>query len=301
MAIPTYDEIMLPLLKLASDGSELFLRDATREMINHFQLSEDEQQQLLPSGRQPVIHNRVGWARTYLAKALLLEKTRRGYFRITDRGKEALSMNPNCIDIEFLSRYPEFVEFKERSNKKEEVTETQTVGSVVTPEESIESSYQTLRQQLADELLENIKACSPTFFERLVIDLLVAMGYGGSRRDAAHATKRSGDDGIDGIIKEYRLGLDAIYIQAKRWENPVGRPELQKFAGALSGNRAKKGVFITTSQFTSEAQEYVSRVDNKIVLIDGELLTDYMIDFNIGVSPIQSYEVKQLDSDYFDE
>lgn len=301
MAIPTYDEIMLPLLNLASNEKEWGLQEAINEMTLHFGLNEEEQQKLLPSGRQPVIHNRVGWARTYLAKAGLLEKTRRGYFRITDRGKEALGLKSDCIDIDFLSRYPEFVAFKERSSKKEETGESSPVEPAITPEESIESSYRSLRQQLADELLENIKTCSPTFFERLVIDLLVAMGYGGSRRDAAHATKRSGDDGIDGIIKEDRLGLDAIYIQAKRWENPVRRPEVQKFAGALSGNKAKKGVFITTSLFTSEAQEYVSRVDNKIVLIDGEVLTDYMIDFNIGVSLTQSYDLKQLDSDYFEE
>jgi len=253
------------------------------------------------SGRQATFDNRVGWARTYLKKAGLLISTRRGYYQITERGMEILKQKPPEITASFLKQFPEFVEFQrpQKGKVKEEVE--QDTDETQTPEEEIEMAYQRVRQELAADLLQTVMSCSPTFFEWLVIDLLVKMGYGGTRRDAGQAVGRSGDGGIDGIINEDRLGLDIVYIQAKRWDNTVGRPEIQKFAGALQGQRAKKGIFITTSDFTRQAQEYVSRIDSKIVLIDGNTLAQLMIDYNIGVATVGMYELKRVDSDYFTE
>jgi restriction system protein len=299
MPIPDYQTIMLPLLKFAADGEEHSLRETIEALADQFELTDEERRELLPSGQQATFDNRVGWARTYMKKAGLLKSTRRGYYRITDRGMDIIGQNPPEINRAFLMQFPEFVEFqKPRSHDKMEADE-QEANETRTPEEGIESAYQRVRQGLAAELLQTVKALSPTFFERLVIDLLVKMGYGGTRRDAGQAVGRSGDGGIDGIIKEDRLGLDIVYIQAKRWEGTVGRPEIQKFAGALQGQRARKGIFITTSEFSGAAQEYVSKIDNKIVLIDGDTLAQLMIDYNIGVAPIASYELKRIDSDYF--
>jgi restriction system protein len=245
----------------------------------------------------------VGWARTYLHKAGLVDSKGRGRLQISPRGLSVLKTNPPKIDVEFLRQYPEFVEFqsskrdKDRSGPQIELP----ISNESTPEGALETSYQKLRADLEAELLERIKIASPAFFERLVIDVLVKMGYGGSRFDAGLAIGRSGDGGIDGIIKEDRLGLDVIYIQAKRWENTVGRPEIQRFAGALQGHRARKGVFITTSSFTKEAQEYARSIDIKIVLINGLQLAKMMIDQNVGISTVISYEIKKIDSDYFEE
>lgn len=303
MAIPDFQTLMLPLLRIAADEKEHALRDVTEQLAREFQLSEVERETLLPSGRQTTIANRVGWSRTFMLKAQLLESTRRGYFRITQRGLELLKQKPERIDIGVLEQYPEFIEF--RNTRKGETTEGEPVvvekGSEATPEESLEFAYLRLRNELADELLRTISNCTPAFFERLVVDLLVAMGYGGSRQDAGRAIGKSGDDGIDGIIKEDRLGLDIIYLQAKRWQGVVGRPEIQKFAGALQGNRARKGVFITTSSFTREAEEYVSRIESKIILIDGRLLAQLMIDHDVGVATQQTFVLKRIDADYFIE
>lgn len=303
MAIPDFQSLMLPLLRIAADGNEHALRDVTEQLAKELNLSDEERQTLLPSGRQTTIANRVGWSRTFMLKAQLLESTRRGYFRITQRGLDLLKQKPARIDISVLEQYPEFIEF--RNNRKGESTEDEPAvvekGSEATPEESLEFAYQRLRNELADELLRTIANCTPGFFERLVVDLLVAMGYGGSRQDAGRAIGRSGDDGIDGIIKEDRLGLDIIYLQAKRWQGVVGRPEIQKFAGALQGNRARKGVFITTSSFTREAEEYVSRIESKIILIDGRLLAQLMIDHDVGVATQQTFVLKRIDADYFIE
>jgi len=306
MAIPDYQSIMLPLLQLACDGNEWSLREAGQAIIQKFALSPEEVEELLPSRSQPVIYNRVGWARTYLVKAGALTQTRRGFFAITDRGREILSRKPASIDVKYLSQFPEFNAFKslrhERDNEAEETKDDAGEdASGMTPEETLEGAYNKLRAQLADELLENVLSASPMFFENLVLDLLVAMGYGGNRRDAAQATKRSGDDGIDGIIKEDRLGLDVIYVQAKRWarDRTIGRPEIQQFAGSLQGNRARKGIFISTSCYSREAREFVDRVESKIVLIDGAALAQLMIDYGIGVSASVHYEVKRIDSDYF--
>lgn len=301
MPIPDYQTIMLPLLEFAADSEEHSLRETIEALADRFELTDEERRELLPSGQQATFDNRVGWARTYMKKAGLLQSTRRGYYRVTDRGMDVIKQNPPEISRAFLMQFPEFVEFQRPSRVKVEEADKPEVDETRTPEEDIEAAYQRVRQELSTDLLHTIKSLSPTFFERLVIDLLVKMGYGGTRRDAGQAIGRSGDGGIDGIIKEDRLGLDIVYIQAKRWEGTVGRPEIQKFAGALQGQRARKGIFITTSEFSGAAQEYVSRIDSKIVLIDGDTLAQLMIDYNIGVAPVASYELKRIDSDYFTE
>ncbi|MFP4298954.1 MAG: restriction endonuclease [Spirulinaceae cyanobacterium] len=298
MTIPDYQSIMLPLLELAGDRNEHSLREAIETLADEFKLTTSERKELLPSGQQAIFDNRVGWARTYLKKAGLLETTRRGYFRINERGLNVLQNKPPKINSKFLEQFDEYLEFRtKRNSPKQELTQEE--HPLETPEESLEAAYQKLREDLAAELLQTILQCSPTFFERLVVDLLIKMGYGGSRKEAGQALGKSRDGGIDGIIKEDKLGLDIIYIQAKRWEGTVGRPEIQKFAGALQGNRAKKGIFLTTSGFSKEATEYVKYIDSKIILIDGDRLSEYMIDYNVGASPIASYEVKRIDVDYF--
>ncbi len=293
---------MLPVLAYAGDGRDHTLRDAVDAMAEEFGVTEAERKELLPSGRQTVLRSRVGWALTYLRKSMLLEAPKRGVFRITERGRQVLKDAPPAINVAYLNRFEEFRAFRTLRHEKDKPVKPPTNGdSDATPEEALEAAYQALRDELADELLLQLKASPPSQFEQTVIDLLVAMGYGGSLEDAGKAIGRSGDEGIDGIIKEDRLGLDVIYVQAKRWDNTVGRPEIQKFAGALQGQRARKGVFITTSEFSAEAHDYVSRIETKIVLIDGRRLTHFMIDHNIGVTPTGVYEVKRLDSDYFDD
>jgi restriction system protein len=300
MPIPDYQTIMLPLLKFLSDGQVHSLREAVENLAKEFQLSEEERKKLLPSGKQPVFSNRVGWGRTYLKKAGLIKSIRHGYFAITDEGKKVLSKSPEHIDTKYLEQFPEFVEFKQ-SKKVAEPPANSTPGKT-NPEEVLETAYQEIQETVASELLRTVKGCSPEFFERLVVDLLLKMGYGGSRKEAGEAIGNTGDGGIDGIIKEDKLGLDIIYIQAKRWTNGiVGRPEIQKFAGALQGQRARKGIFITTSNFSKEALEYVRNIDSKITLIDGQLLAELMVEHNVGVSPVASYEIKKIDNDYFTE
>ena len=302
MTIPDYQTCMLPLLHFLADGAEHTLSDVEDRLADHFKLTPVERAELLPSGQQGIFKNRIGWARTYLKKAGLLEAPKRGVFKITERGQQTLATNPKRIDGKFLEQFPEFMQFREMSRPEyEPVTSAQVAISKTTPEESIEVAHQSLREQLAQELLMRILGCSPTFFEQLVVELLVKMGYGGSRRDAGERIGQTGDGGIDGIIKEDRLGLDTIFIQAKRWQGSVGRPEIQKFVGALQGQRARKGVFITTSIYTAEAMDYTSRIDTKVVLIDGKQLAGLMIDFDVGVSASASYVVKRIDSDYFEE
>lgn len=303
MPIPNYQMLMLPLLRFAADGNDHTTREAVEVLANEFELTSAERNELLASGQQPIFNNRVGWANSYLKKAGLLESPRRGALRITARGKQVLGGSPARIDVKFLERFPEFTEFRDasRNNRDTATTESVAVATEQTPEEALELAHQSLRLSLAQDILTRVHLCSPTFFERLVVELLVKMGYGGSRRDAGERIGQSGDGGIDGIIKEDRLGLDTIYIQAKRWQGPVGRPEIQKFVGALQGQRAKKGVFITASSYTAEAIDYASRIDTKVVLIDGQLLANLMMDFDVGVSVSASYVVKRIDSDYFEE
>lgn len=303
MGIPDYQTIMLPLLQLAGDGHDHRFRDAIEALASQFNLNDSERSELLPSGTAAVFDNRVGWARTYLKQAGLLEAPKRGIFRITVPGRALLAEQPTAINVEVLLRYQPFQAFRSRRRDKGEdgtAPAELPIADSETPEDTLAIAYQKLRRNLESDLLEQVKSASPAFFERLVIDLLVAMGYGGSRVDAGRAVGRSGDGGIDGIIKEDKLGLDVIYVQAKRWENVVGRPEIQKFAGALQGQRANKGVFITTSSFTREAREYVEIINSKIILLDGERLSSLMVDHNVGVSLLGVYELKKIDSDYFE-
>lgn len=300
MAIPDYQSCMLPLLEFLGDQDEHSLRETIDHLANHFKLTKEELKQLLPSGQQAIFDNRVAWARTYLKQAGLLEPTRRGYFRITPRGLKILQQRPEKINVKFLEQFKEFREFRQRKRKpQDKIKENIKEETEKTPAEALEAAYENLREGLAKELLQQIKKCPPSLFEKIVVELLVKMGYGGSRKDAGQAIGKSGDEGIDGIIKEDKLGLDIIYIQAKRWENTVSRPEIQKFAGALQGQRARKGIFITTSNFSKEAIEYVTKINTKIILIDGDQLAQYMIDNDVGVSPVARYEVKKLDLDYF--
>lgn len=304
MGIPDYQSTMLPLLRATEDGEEHSLRETIEFLANEFNLTDEERKELLPSGQQAIFDNRVGWACTYMKKAGLLESTRRGYFLITERGREVIKRNPKVINDRFLTQFPEFLEFQTRKSKKSTSNKNDKKFDIVesdTPAEIIESAYQSLRNSIASDLLDTVRSCSPMFFERLVIDLLLKMGYGGSRLDAGKAIGRSGDNGIDGIIKEDKLGLDTIYIQAKRWDGTVSRPEIQKFAGALHGQRSRKGIFITTSSFSKEAWEYASSIDIKIILIDGERLTQLMMDHGVGVSTSATYEIRKIDRDYFSE
>jgi restriction system protein len=297
MAIPDYQTVMLPLLKLLADGKEYRMQELAPAICEQFDLSESEQKELTPSGKQTVIRNRLGWARTYMKKAGLIEHPKRGVFRITARGRQLLSENPDCINVQHLEKFPEFIEFRNTRRDKPVVPEQDTK----TPEEALDAAYEQLRASLEAEILAAVTSGTPEFFERLVVDVLVHMGYGGNRKDAGQAVGKSGDGGIDGIIKEDKLGLDTIFVQAKKWDKPVPRPEIQKFAGALQGVRARKGVFITTSSFSDGAVEYAHNIENKIVLIDGKMLAGLMIDHNVGVSDVAAYEVKRLDSDYFED
>jgi restriction system protein len=305
MPVPDYQKVMLPILQFASDGQEHSLGQAVEAVVKHFNLTEDERSELLPSGTQAKINNRVAWARFYLVKAGILEAVGRGRFKITARGSELLRRNLPEINVKVLNQYPEFVEFRTPGRQSKSTVNDigEPDGDIPqqTPQELLESSYQALHRQLAQELLERIAKSSPRFFEKLVVDLLVAMGYGGSRKDAGQAIGKAGDEGIDGIIKEDRLGLDAVYIQAKRWKGTVGRPEVQAFAGSLEGHRARKGVFITTSQFSPDAKDYVNRIEKKIILIDGQQLANLSIEFSVGVADVINYSVRKLDLDYFEE
>lgn len=298
MAVPDFQSIMLPLLQLASDGQEHILSETHEALADYFGLTEADRKELLPSGRQTKFVNRISWAKVYLTIAGLFQSTERGRFCITNRGLDVLQTCPPEINMHFLKQFPEYVEWR-RGRQSQKNDEIEAYESEQTPQEILEASYQSLRRALAQELLDRIKACSPRFFESIVVDLLVAMGYGGSRKDAGQAVGQSGDGGIDGIIKEDKLGLDVVYIQAKRWEGSVGRPIVQGFAGSLEGLRARKGVFITTSRFTEDALEYVTRIEKKIVLIDGEELAQLMLDYGVGVTEVARYTVQRIDTDYF--
>jgi restriction system protein len=302
MAIPDYQTCMLHLLRLVSDGVEHTLKDAVPALADIFQLTDAERSELLPSGQQAIFNNRVAWAKTYLNKAGLLKAPRRGAFIITDRGKSVLTQNPPKIDLKLLEKFPEFLAFKAKSKTVSEVDHIlpTTTVAIETPLESLESAYEKIRGELKAELLDRLKVEAPAVFERVVIALLVKMGYGGSRADAVEAIGKSGDEGLDGLIKEDRLGLDIIYIQAKRWAATVGRPEIQKFAGALHGQHATKGIFMTTSDFSRDANDYVSKIGSKIVLIDGSRLAELMIEFGVAVATDATYTVKRIDNDFFD-
>jgi restriction system protein len=305
MTIPDYQTVMLPLLQLLGDKKEYPIKDVVAILGKQFKLTEEQLNELLPSGQSFIFANRVGWARTYLKKAGLLDSPKRGMLSITDRGIDILKKKPKKVDNNLLKQFPEFLEFQ--NIKKEAAGPLNSTEAIQdekqTPEETIDTAYQDIRQSLAQELIDTVRRLSPAFFERLVVELLVKMGYGGSIKDAGKAIGKTGDEGIDGTIKEDKLGLDIIYIQAKRWQagNVVGRPELHKFVGALAGQGAKKGIFITTSSFSKDALSYSPKNETKIVLLDGVQLAQLMIDYNLGVSLQRSYEIKRLDNDYFEE
>ncbi|MDR2057467.1 MAG: restriction endonuclease [Dysgonamonadaceae bacterium] len=306
--IPGFQEIMLPLLKQLKDGKEYQADELLNLIAPKFNVTEDEKKELLPSGKDYVFRNRIGWAKIHMKKAGLIDNFKRGYYRITERGIDVLKQNPALINISYLNQFKEFAEFRnakketDQDNLEIEKIEPELLNTQ-TPEELLEESYQSIRKELAQDILERILKLSPSFFERLVVELLVKMGYGGSMQDAGRAIGKSGDEGIDGVIKEDKLGLDIIYIQAKRWQpgNIVGRPEIHKFIGALVGQGAKKGIFITTSSFTKDAVNFIPRNETKVVLIDGIRLSQLMIDYSLGVTLQHSYEIKKIDSDYFEE
>ncbi|MFZ1694195.1 MAG: restriction endonuclease [Flavobacteriales bacterium] len=294
---------MLPFLQFVSDGKEYALRDIVEGLGSHFKLSESDRREMLPSGMQAAFDNRVGWARTYLKKAGLLSSPKRAVVQITVRGREVLKKQPQRIDVGFLKQFPEFMEFQTSKKEAAPQSDVSILESGQTPTEILGRAYKEMRSTLAAELLIRVRSMDWKEFEDLVVRLLVKMGYGGSFADAAEALKKGGDEGIDGIIKEDKLGLDVIYVQAKRWkaDNNVGRPELQKFVGALAGQGAKKGVFITASAFTPDGLNYKPLNETKVVLIDGERLAQLMIDHDLGVAIQESYVIKRIDHDYFGE
>lgn len=300
MAIPTYDDIKLPLLKTLQKGTPLSIKELEQILAEEFQLTSEDRETLLPNGRTRRFADRVNWARTYLKQAGLIYFPERGLSQITPRGEEALSLNLDKITNDFLMQYPEFVRFI-KGNRAEEKSSPDPIYNSLSPQEQIEENFKLINQDLSSTLLEEISKQSPAFFERLVVDLLLAMGYGGSREDAGEVVGKSNDGGIDGIIKEDKLGLDVIYIQAKRWKNSVGSPEINNFIGALHRKGASKGIFITSSDFTKEALVAAKESRTAIVLINGEKLTNLMIEYDIGTSVQVIYPLKKLDQDYFSE
>lgn len=309
MSIPTHEQAMLPVLAAMADGAEHHRRALADKMADQFGLSVEERAQMLPSGKAPVIRSRTGWALSYMKQAGIVTSPRRGWYQITSVGRSVLGRKPDRIDNEYLMQFEAFRDFRARSRTEEEgpveaISEVNASPSplpvIEPPDEALERAYRRLRSAVESELIDTVKAVAPAFFEELVIDLLVRMGYGGNRTEAARAIGRTGDGGIDGVIDEDRLGLDSIYVQAKRWEGSVGRPEIQKFAGALQGQRATKGIFITSSSFTADAIDYAHRIGTRIVLIDGRRLAELMFEHDVGVSPRHSYTVKDVDGDYFD-
>ena len=308
MAIPDFQMLMLPTLEFLADGEvRRVVPDITDALASRFKLSLEERDQLLPSGAMPTFVNRTHWVATYLTKARLVGRPTRGHLRITDRGIAVLASKPPKINIPYLRQFPEFEEFRTRT--KQAAAATSGIApddqSAQNPEELLYLTYDALRASVEVEILDRLQADDFLWesFERLVVDLLGAMGYGGSGDDARRrVTRKGGDDGIDGVIDEDRLGLDAVYVQAKKYaaKNAVGRPALQAFAGSLEGQRAAKGVFMTTSYFTADAEDYVRRISRRIVLVDGRMLARLMYDYGIAVRSHRSLDVKRLDEAYFE-
>lgn len=312
MAIPDFQSFFYPVLKYSSEHNEISLNEIREFLTQYFSLTDEDKAERVPSGAQTKFDNRIYWTKSYFSKAKLIENTKRSHFKITDRGRNFLTKFTDYISINDLKTIGEFRQFNEGTTSTDEqgtkiietaITETVPTIETKTPLERLEESYQFIKRELASDLLEKIRGNTWQFFEDLVIDLMVKMGYGGSRNKAGESIKRTNDEGIDGIINEDKLGLDVIYLQAKMWkeETTIGRPEIQKFVGALHGQRAKKGVFITTSSFAKTAIDYVKSIDPKVILIDGETLTNLMIEYNVGVTPIETYQIKKLDLDYFEQ
>jgi len=301
MAVPDFQSFFKPLLEIAGDGKEHTIKEARKMIAFTMKATEEDLREMLPSGTQSKFDNRVAWAKIYLTKAKVLEAPRRAHFMITERGRKLLKEGHERIDVKILNQFPEFVEFHTAKGDTPLPGGPPGVSPEETPEETLQKAYQSIHNELATEILDKIKGNSPQFFERLVVDIMVAIGYGGSHADAGKSIGKSGDEGIDGIIKEDRLGLDVIYLQAKRWAGTVGRPEIQKFVGALHGKRAKKGVFITTGTFSADAMSYVESIDPKVILIDGQTLAGLIIDYGLGTNIVAKYEIRRIDSDYFTE
>lgn len=311
MAVPTYDELFLPFLRVLERHGQVSIAEARNLIAADLQISEEERQQLLPSGRQGRFDNRVGWARTYLGKAELIRTVRRGVFELTEAGRQLLATNPQKVDLNTLSNYESFRTWDEASRAPRSSSGSGSVPQGLppnedheTPEEAMDAAYAVVRQSLASEIADALQGVSWSRFEQIVIDLLLALGYGGSRAGAGHAFRKGGDEGVDGVINEDRLGLSKIYVQAKRYapDRRISRPDVQAFVGSLIGQKARQGVFITTSAFTREALNYVERLsDQQVVLIDGELLAEYMMDHNVGVTEKNRFVMKRLDSGYFEE
>ena len=301
MSVPEFQNFMLPVLEIFNDKKEHTIKECKDAVIKYFSLSDNDIKELVPSGKQTLVENRVYWSITYLKKSLLIKSVNRGIYCITNRGIDLLKTKPARIDKKLLSKYKEYRIFSNQESPNETVEELNEENEIITPEENIDKLYNKINNQLAEELLDVILEKDGYYFERLVVDVLVKMGYGNFRKDAKEVTKKSNDGGIDGIINQDKLGLDKIYIQAKRWTNGlVGRPELQKFVGALSEKQAIKGIFVTTSDFTKDAKEYVEKVSQNIVLINGCMLSKLMIEYNVGVQINYTYEIKKIDNDYFE-
>lgn len=303
MSVPDFQSWFMPLLQAVSNGATHNIADLYELLADQKKLTVEDRAELLPSGRQFTYRNRIAWARTYLRKSGLLEAPGKGKVRITPAGLELLGNPPAKLNVAFLKKYPGFLEFHSGNSSASagQLIESAGANNDETPQETFERLHKSLSTQLEIELLDQIKAAPPQFFEKLVVDLLLLMGYGGSREDAGKTVGKSGDGGIDGIINEDPLGLDTVCIQAKRWEGTVGRPVVQAFAGSLEGFRARKGVLITTSSFSADAIEYVRKIEKRIVLIDGPRLAKLMVQHNLGVSAVAVYELKRIDSDYFEE
>jgi restriction system protein len=306
MAIPDFQSLMLPVLKAVADGNQHRAKDITEKLADQLNLSPQDRLQFLPSGRQTTFSNRVAWAKSHLVQAGLLEPTSRSEFRITDRGRSVLFGNPERIDMNFLKRFSEYVDFRNRvrpngTDATQADEEHQVPIQIQTPDELIRATTKQIEAALAKELLDRIIAASPAFFEDLIVKLLLAMGYGGSRPDAGQIIGGSGDHGIDGVIDQDSLGLDRVYIQAKKYsrENPVTEPEIRGFSGSLGAAKANKGVFVTTSSFTQPARDFAERHPSKIVLIDGDRLTDLMIRHNVGARIEETFYIKRIDEDFF--
>jgi restriction system protein len=301
-SVPGFQYFMVPFLQVLSDGKTRHMNEVNELVVKLTALTPEQCSVLLPSKSDTLVRNRIGWVRTYLYKAGLISQVSRGNYHISPAGLQALKERPGGIDIKYLRTQPAFQEWGNSFTSEKEYSDagTSSVETLKTPQEVLESSFQAIMDSVAEELLDRVKKITPAFFEKLVVDVLLAMGYGGFDSSNGQVTQYSGDGGIDGIIKEDKLGLDTIYIQAKRWENTVPVSAVRDFAGSLLSKKARKGVFITTSSFPQSAYDFVSSIDPKIILIDGEQLTRMMIEYNVAVTKSKAYEIKRIDNDYFE-
>jgi restriction system protein len=309
MAIPDYQTLMLPVLLLAANG-EVKIGDIVERLADEFGLSENERTKLLPSGKQTVIANKAHWAKTYLKQAGLVTSTRRGFFEISEIGKSVLAERPSRVDVDYLMKFPEFVSFRNRTSGSDASEESAEKGAKPatrleaseTPEEIMRARHLQLNSTLGEEMLDRILSGTPAFFERLIVQLLLSMGFGGTATEAGRAIGRSGDDGVDGVVDQDALGLDRVYIQAKRYkaDNSIGPAAIREFSGSLELHKATKGIFVTTSGFSKAAFDTAERLGKRIVLVDGQHLSRLMIKYNVGCRTEETLEIKRLDEDFFE-